>query len=80
MSDTTLSKIQGIIAHQLKSKPERITPQARLREDLGADSLDALEIIMSLEEEFNVQIVETDARKMVFVQDILDYITKKTAA
>ena len=71
-----LSKVQRIIAHQLKSQPNRITPQAHMQKDLGADSLDALEILNQMEEDFNIKISEEDARKMSTVQDTVEYITK----
>jgi len=72
-----IPRIQRIIAGQLKKKPDEITLKAGLQTDLSGDSLDALEIIFQLEEEFNIKIDEEDARKMVTVQDIVNYVTKK---
>ena len=72
-----LPKIQKIIAHQLKKQPEEVTLEAQLQKDLGADSLDALEIIMNIEEEFNIDIPETEARSVVYVKDIVNYVVKK---
>jgi len=71
-------RIQDIIARQLKKKPAEITLASVLQTDLSADSLDALEIIFQLEEEFHIKIDEADARKMVSVRDIFDYIGLKT--
>lgn len=72
-----IPRIQRIIAGQLKKRPEEIVLKAGLQTDLSGDSLDALEIIFQLEEEFNIKIDEEDARKMVTVQDIVNYVTKK---
>ena len=65
------------IAEQLKKKPAEIVLKAGLQSDLDGDSLDALEIIFQLEEEFNIKIDEEDARKMATVQDIVTYVTKR---
>ena len=72
-------KIKGIIAEQLGVKPEEVTPQASFIDDLGADSLDTVELIMALEEEFNVEIPDEDAEKMGTVGDAIKYIEEKTA-
>jgi len=72
-----IPRIQRIIAGQLKKKPDQVLLNAGLQTDLAGDSLDALEIIFQLEEEFNIKIDEEDARKMVKVQDIVTYVTKK---
>lgn len=72
-------KIKAIIAEQLGVKPEEVTPQASFIDDLGADSLDTVELIMALEEEFNVEIPDEDAEKMTTVGDAIKYIEEKTA-
>jgi acyl carrier protein len=72
-----IARIQRIIAGQLKKKPEQIILSAGLQTDLEGDSLDALEIVFQLEEEFNIKIDEADARRMATVQDIVNYTTKK---
>ena len=77
MKKDLIPKIQRIIAGQLKKKPDQIALKAGLQSDLEGDSLDALEIIFQLEEEFHIKIDEEDARKMVTVQDIVNYVTKK---
>ena len=75
----TFPRIQKIMSHQLKKKPEQIIPTAQLQKDLGADSLDALEIVMSLEEEFSISIPEEQARKAVTVQDVIDVVLSQVA-
>ena len=72
-------KIKSIIAEQLGVKAEEVTPQASFIDDLGADSLDTVELIMALEEEFNVEIPDEDAEKMTTVGDATKYIEGKTA-
>ena len=74
------SKIKTIIAEQLGVKPEEVTPTASFVDDLGADSLDTVELIMALEEEFNVEIPDEDAEKMKTVGDAIKYIEEKAAA
>ena len=72
-------KIKSIIAEQLGVKAEEVTPQASFIDDLGADSLDTVELIMALEEEFNVEIPDEDAEKMTTVGDAIKYIEAKSA-
>ena len=72
-------KIKSIIAEQLGVKVEEVTPQASFIDDLGADSLDTVELIMALEEEFSVEIPDEDAEKMTTVGDAIRYIEEKTA-
>jgi acyl carrier protein len=74
------SKIKTIIAEQLGVKPEEVTPNASFVDDLGADSLDTVELIMALEEEFNIEIPDEDAEKMKTVGDAIKYIEEKTNA
>lgn len=72
-------KIKSIIAEQLGVKPEEVTPQASFIEDLGADSLDTVELVMALEEEFGIEIPDEDAEKMASVGDAAKYIEEKIA-
>jgi acyl carrier protein len=72
-------KIKSIIAEQLGVKPEEVTPQASFIEDLGADSLDTVELVMALEEEFGIEIPDEDAEKMATVGDAAKYIEEKIA-
>ena len=74
------SKIKTIIAEQLGVKPEEVTPNASFVDDLGADSLDTVELIMALEEEFNVEIPDEDAEKMKTVGDAIKNIEEKAGA
>ena len=73
-------KVKSIIAEQLGVKAEEVTPQASFIDDLGADSLDTVELIMALEEEFSVEIPDEDAEKMATVGDAIKYIEEKAAA
>ena len=70
-------KIKSIIAEQLGVKVDEVTPQASFIDDLGADSLDTVELIMALEEEFSVEIPDEDAEKMTTVGDAIKYIDEK---
>ena len=63
-----------IIAEQLGVKPEQITPEAKFIEDLGADSLDTVELVMALEEEFGNEIPDEDAEKLTSVGDVIRFI------
>lgn len=67
-------KIKKIIAEKLGVETSEIVPQASFVDDLGADSLDLVELIMSMEEEFDIDISDEDAEKLVTVKDALDYI------
>jgi acyl carrier protein len=70
-------KIKSIIAEQLGVKPEEVTPAASFIDDLGADSLDTVELVMALEEEFGIEIPDEDAEKMGTVGDAVKYIEQK---
>ena len=72
-------KIKSIIAEQLGVKAEEVNPESSFVDDLGADSLDTVELIMALEEEFNIEIPDEDAEKMTKVSDVIKYIEDKTA-
>ena len=67
-------RIKEIIVEQLGVKPEQVTPEAKFIEDLGADSLDTVELVMRLEEEFGSEISDEDAEKLVSVGDVIRYI------
>ncbi len=73
-------KIKGIIAEQLGVKPEEVTDQAKFVEDLGADSLDTVELVMALEEEFGIEIPDEDAEKMTTVGEAIKYIEEKATS
>lgn len=71
-------KVKSIISEQLGVKPEEVTPEASFIDDLGADSLDTVELVMALEEEFGVEIPDEDAEKITTVADAVKYIEEKT--
>ncbi len=73
-------KVKSIIAEQLGVKPEEVTEQASFIDDLGADSLDTVELVMALEEEFGIEIPDEDAEKMSTVGDAIKYIDSKSQA
>lgn len=74
---STPEKVKSIIAEQLGVKPEEVTPEAKFIDDLGADSLDTVELVMALEEEFGIEIPDEEAEKLVTVGDALRYIEQK---
>ncbi|MDM3847919.1 MAG: acyl carrier protein [Aphanizomenon gracile PMC627.10] len=81
MSQTeTFEKVKKIVADQLSVDAEKITPQSIFMEDLGADSLDTVELVMALEEEFEIEIPDEAAEKIASVQDAVDYIDKQVGA
>ena len=73
-------KVKEIICEQLNVSAEDVVPEASFVDDLGADSLDQVELIMALEEEFDVSIPDEDAEKIATVKDALDYIKKASGA
>ena len=70
-------KVKEIIIEQLGVGAEQVTPDASFIDDLGADSLDTVELVMALEEEFNIEIPDEDAEKIARVQDAVSYIEGK---
>jgi acyl carrier protein len=72
--DEVGKKVVDIIANQLGVEKEQITPGANVIDDLGADSLDIVELVMALEESFDLEIPDEDAEKIRTVQDILSYL------
>ncbi len=71
------AKMKQIVAEKLGVSEDKITPQASFVDDLGADSLDQVELIMALEDEFDMEIPDEDAEKLKTVKDALDYIESK---
>jgi acyl carrier protein len=69
-------KVQAIIANELGIDKEKITMESRLAEDLGADSLDAVELIMALEDEFGIEVDDEAATKIKKVSDIVEFLEK----
>ena len=74
MAQSAEDRLKKIIADQLSVSEEEVVPEASFIDDLNADSLDLVELIMSLEEEFNVKISDEDAEKIRTVQDAMDYL------
>jgi acyl carrier protein len=70
--------VKKIIAEQLGVEEDEVTPEASFVEDLGADSLDTVELVMALEEEFEIEIPDEDAEKILTVGKALDYIKEKS--
>lgn len=75
MSDIA-SKVTEIIVEQLSVNADQVKPEAKFTEDLGADSLDVVELVMAFEEEFGIEVPDEDAEKLQKVGDVLDYINK----
>ena len=73
-SEEVFDKVKEIIVEQLGVAETAITPDASFIDDLGADSLDRVELIMALEEEFDLEIPDADAEKVVTVNDVVEYI------
>ena len=73
-------KIVDIIANQLGVDKEMVTPEANVVDDLGADSLDVVELVMALEEAFDLEIPDEEAEKIRTVKDILEYLGKTLSA
>ena len=71
---TAEDKIKKMIADKLSVDPSEVVPEASFVDDLGADSLDLVELVMSMEEEFDIDISDEDAEKIVLVKDAIDYI------
>jgi acyl carrier protein len=74
----TETKIKEIISKQLGVDMEKVTSEASFMDDLGADSLDTVELVMAFEETFSVEIPDEDAEKIVKVQDAINYIKNKS--
>ena len=73
-SEEILEKVKGIIVEQLGVADTAVTMEAAFIDDLGADSLDIVELVMAIEEEFDIEIPDSDAEKVVTVGDVVDYI------
>ena len=75
MSETA-NRVAAISTDKLGLSPEQVTPEAAFTTDLGADSLDTVELIMEFEKEFDIEIPDEDAQNIKTVQDAVDYIEK----
>lgn len=75
---TIEERVKKIVAEQLCDYVENVKPESRFVEDLGADSLDEAELVMALEDEFEIEISNDDSERVKTVQQAVDYITKRT--
>ncbi|NEQ48537.1 MAG: acyl carrier protein [Leptolyngbya sp. SIO3F4] len=80
MSDAILGKVQSIVSEQLGVDVAEVKPEASFANDLGADSLDTVELVMALEEEFDIEIPDEAAESIGTVQAAVDFITEKSAS
>ncbi len=74
-----LERVVAVLADKLSKDEAEIKPESNIKEDLGADSLDMVEVIMGLEDEFNIEISEEDAAKISTLPEIVKYLEEKTA-
>ncbi len=74
------SRVRDIIVNELGVEPSKVTREASFVEDLGADSLDTVELVMAFEEEFGIEIPDEDAEKMETVGDAIKYLEEKEGA
>jgi acyl carrier protein len=72
-------KVKEIISKQLGVDADKVTPESSFIDDLGADSLDTVELVMALEEAFNIEIPDEDAENIIKVQDAIKYIDEKSS-
>ncbi|MGB3404329.1 MAG: acyl carrier protein [Microcoleaceae cyanobacterium] len=79
MSSSIFEDVKSIIVDQLEVDAADVTPEARFQEDLGADSLDTVELVMALEEKFDIEISDEAAEKILKVQDAVKHIEEETA-
>jgi acyl carrier protein len=80
MSDKPIEqRVNEIICEQLGVKPDQVTPGAKFIEDLGADSLDTVELVMALEEEFGIEVPDEQAEKLQSVGDVIKYVEEASA-
>ena len=77
MADNTAAKVKAIIINELGVDPEKVTNDASFVDDLGADSLDTVELVMAVEEEFTIDIPDEDAEQMRTVGEAIAYIEKR---
>ena len=80
MADNVEAKVREIIINELGVEPEKVTSEASFVEDLGADSLDTVELVMAFEEEFGMEIPDEEAEKLRTVGDAINYIQTNQAS
>ena len=74
--ETNLIRLQTIVGKQLGIEPEKVKPESDFGKELGADSLDIVELVMAIEDEFGIDIEDESASQIATIQDVLDYIEK----
>jgi acyl carrier protein len=79
MSDTVFERVKAIVVKHLEAAPDKVTEKASFIDDLGADSLDNVELVMAFEEEFGIEIPDDAAEHIQTVGDAVKFITEKTA-
>jgi acyl carrier protein len=79
MADNSQEKVTEIIVEQLGVTADQVTPESKMIEDLGADSLDAVELVMAVEEEFGIEVPDEEAEKLISVGDIISHVEKAQA-
>jgi len=77
MASSVEARVKEIVCEQLGVSEDEVTPEASFIEDLGADSLDIVELVMALEEEYEMEISDEDAEKIKTVQDVIHYIERR---
>lgn len=77
MAEDLQQKVVDLIVDQLGVDADSVTPEAHFIDDLGADSLDTVELVMAFEEEFDIEIPDEDAEKLEAVKDAIDYLKKR---
>ena len=79
MSDEMTGKVRDLVAEQLGVSPAEVTPEANILDDLGADSLDVVELVMAIEEAFDIEIPDEDAESMRTLGDVEKYVIERAA-
>ena len=79
MSTDLAERLRAIVANQLGVDHEEVVPEARILDDLGADSLDVVELVMALEESFDIVVPDEDVEALETVSDVQTYVSSKTA-
>lgn len=76
MSDSIEQKVKDIVVEQLNVTPDQVKTESKFIDDLGADSLDTVELVMAFEEEFDIEVPDEEVEKLTAVSDVIAYIEK----